>query len=133
MVVLKRLGRNAEAKQLVDQNSSDTTKPVENLKTSCMFQSCNQVSRQKEKQDSQPKEEDKKFSQEKSQTGHKIGARKKSWMNEKSLITSCKGKENLLPVSASDERQGGTVHFCAKNKVFAAKEVGQPETTPMKD
>ena len=51
-------------------------------------------------------------------------------MHEKSLITSCKGKENLLPVSVSDERPPGVtgVHLAGRSEDFAALDAREPKT-----
>ena len=127
MVVLKRLGRVAEAKKLDSKNLSET-KTLETLKTGCMSQLCKQGSRQKNRKDSEVREKglgdpvDNKFSAEDPQTGHKLDAPEKSWTNEKSW----KGEETLLPVSAPSalctkltsnvaERQGG-VHFASQER-----------------
>ena len=149
VVVLKRLGRVAEAKKVAEQDSKNLpeTKTLETLKTGCMFQICKQGSSEKEKQDSQQKEKksgdplDSKFSAEGPQTGQKSDAPEKSWTKEKSW----KGEENLLPVSTPPAlctkltldvpgRQGGVgVHFASQNKVFAVSGLKEPKTSPLKD
>ena len=135
MIVLNRLGRGVEAKQLANQVSKKQTetKMLGTLKTGCL----SRLSKLKSKQKDKFCAEDPQIAK---QTGHK-DATEKSWTKEKSGDN--KRKENLLPFSSPStlstkltthvpERHTG-VHFSSQNKVFAASGEEEPTTNPPKD
>ena len=142
MVVLKRLGRAAEAKQVEKNQDAKKlleTKTLGTQKTSWLSQSSKGRSKKKDRFSS----EDPQFFA--NQTCDNYAATKKSWTKEESGMF--KGKENLLPFSSPSglstrlrssvaEKQSG-VHFASQNKVFAASQhssgVKEPKTHPLKD
>ena len=118
MVVLKRLGRGVEAKQLANQDTKELseTKTLGTPKTGWLSQSRKGTSKKKDKFSSKDPQT---FAEETCHT-------EKCWTKEK----SCKGKENLLPFSSPSalstkltspvpEKQGG-VHFANQNKMIKA-------------
>ena len=129
MVVLKRLGRGVEAKQLANQDTKELseTKTLGTPRTGWLSQLIKVTSKKKDKFSS---EDPQIFAKE---TCDKYGATKKSWTKEESGM--CKGlsKKLTLPVP---EKQGG-VHFASQNKVFAASQhspgVEEPKSHPSKD
>ena len=136
MVVLNRLGRGVEAKQLANQESKrlTETKMLGTLKTGCL----SRLSKRKSKQNEKFCAEEPQIAK---QTGHKNVATEKSWTKEKS--GDYKQKENLLPSSSPSalstkltlivpERPTG-VHFASQNKVFAASGCEETKNNPLKN
>ena len=138
MIVLNRLGRGVEAKQLANQESKKLTetKTLGTLKTGCL----SRLSKRKSKQNDKFCAAD---PQTAIQTDPKYGETEKSWTTEESK--GRKGKENIMPFSSPSElstkltshipekRSGVGVHFASQNKVFAASEVDETKTNPSKN